>query len=557
MSSDLNPHILRYMDMVVSGEIVSCEDQKLLVEYVRRCFMTEDLYTDDEQVEKYLGLAKYFPFDRVFEWQAFCIALHDCTYRKEDGMPRWPDLLCLIGRGAGKDGFIALESFCLMSPYNGIRSYDVDICANNEDQALRPLRDVIDALETPAHQKKLRRFFYWNKEEVISLRTKSVLKGRTNSPKGKDGLRSGVVIFNEIHQYQDYANINVFTTGLGKKKHPRRSYMTTNGDVREGPLDDLLEKADGILRGGEPDGGLLPFICRLDSKEEVHNPENWAKANPSLPYLPNLREEIRKEYADWKKNPATLPAFMTKRMNLPEGNADVEVTCWENIKATNQPILQDPGRCAVVGIDYTKVTDFASTNLHFRDGDIRYDINHSWLCLRSADIPRFKIPWRQWAEEGHLTLVDDVEIHPDLITDWIAEQAQRYNILKIAVDNFRYALLANSLRKIGFDAKEYKNVKLVRPSDIMKVVPVIDSCFANRYFVWGDNPPLRWAVNNTKLIRSGKTAGSDTGNFVYGKIESKSRKTDPFMALVASMAIEEELGGGYSGTLPDLGVITG
>ncbi len=557
MSSELNPHILRYMDMVESGEIVSCEDQKLLVQYVFRCFETEDLYTDDEQLEKYLGLARYFPFDRVFEWQAFCIALHDCTYRKEDGMPRWPDLLCLIGRGAGKDGFIALESLCLMSPYNGIRSYDVDICANNEDQAMRPLRDVIDALETPAHQKKLRRFFYWNKEEVISLRTKSVLKGRTNSPKGKDGLRSGIVIFNEIHQYQDYANINVFTTGLGKKKHPRRSYMTTNGDVREGPLDDLLEKAEGILRGGEPDGGLLPFICRLDSKEEVHNPENWAKANPSLPYLPNLREEIRKEYADWKKNPATLPAFMTKRMNLPEGNADVEVTCWENIKATNQPIPQDPGRCAVVGIDYTKVTDFASTNLHFRDGDIRYDLNHSWLCLRSADIPRFKIPWRQWAEEGHLTLVDDVEIHPDLITDWIAEQAQRYNILKIAVDNFRYALLANSLRKIGFDAKEYKNVKLVRPSDIMKVVPVIDSCFANRYFVWGDNPPLRWAVNNTKLIRSGKTAGSDTGNFVYGKIESKSRKTDPFMALVASMAIEEELGGGYSGTLPNLGVITG
>ena len=175
MSSELNPHILRYMDMVESGEIVSCEDQKLLVEYVRRCFETEDLYTDDEQLEKYLGLARYFPFDRVFEWQAFCIALHDCTYRKEDGMPRWPDLLCLIGRGAGKDGFIALESLCLMSPYNGIRSYDVDICANNEDQAMRPLRDVIDALETPAHQKYLRRFFYWNKEEVISLRTKSVL----------------------------------------------------------------------------------------------------------------------------------------------------------------------------------------------------------------------------------------------------------------------------------------------------------------------------------------------------------------------------------------------
>ena len=76
------------------------------------------------------------------------------------------------------------------------------------------------------------------------------MKGRTNSPKGKDGLRSGICIFNEIHQYEDYKNINVFTTGLGKKKHPRRSYYTTNGDVRVGPLDDLLESCEQILRGG-------------------------------------------------------------------------------------------------------------------------------------------------------------------------------------------------------------------------------------------------------------------------------------------------------------------
>lgn len=36
----------------------------------------------------------------------------------------------------------------------------------------------------------------------------------------------------------------------------------------------------------------------------------------------------------------------------------------------------------------------------------------------------------------------------------------------------------------------------------------------------------------------------DTGNFVYSKIEAKSRKTDPFMALVASMTVENVLGSG-------------
>lgn len=93
----------------------------------------------------------------------------------------------------------------------------IGYCANNEDQAMRPLKDIIEALEQPHQLKKMKKFFLLNKEEVMNRKTKSMIKGRTNSPKGKDGLRSEIVYFNEIHQYKDYLNINVFTTGLGKR----------------------------------------------------------------------------------------------------------------------------------------------------------------------------------------------------------------------------------------------------------------------------------------------------------------------------------------------------
>ena len=140
-------------------------------------------------------------------------------------------------------------------------------------------------------------------------------------------------------------------------------------------------------------------------------------------------------------------------------------------------------------------------------------------------------------------MVDDVEIHPEIITDYIQAAMMKYCIKGIAIDDFRYALLAAALREIGFDAKVYKNLKLVRPSDIMRVATVIDSCFANDNFIWGDNPVLRWGTNNTKMIPYGRKPGkkddADIGNYVYGKIEAKSRKTDPFMALVASMTIED------------------
>ena len=535
-----------YLRIVEDG--IACEEQKLLAAYVRRCFETEDIYTDEEQLQKYLGLAKYFPFERLFEWEAFCIALHLCTYWRETGRPRWPDLFLLIGRGAGKDGFIALESISLVSPYNPIREYDVDICANAEEQAMRPVNDILSVLEDTRYRSKMKRFFYWTKEKIVGLKYRGTIKGRTNNPKSKDGMRSGIVIFNEIHQYPNYDNIKVFITSLGKKKHPRRLYATTNGDVRDGPLDDLLARSEQILKGDIGDNGLLPFICRLDDKKEADDKTKWVKANPSLPYLPELMEIIEKEYIDWKENPIANADFMTKRMNLPQSDAEVVVTDWENIIATNRPMPDLTGWACTCGIDYASVSDFASVNLHFKDGDTRYDINHSWLCLQSKDLHRLAVPWREWAEFGYITLVDDVEIHPDLIAGWILEQGQRYQIKKLALDNFRYALISNSLNNIGFDAHDRKNIKLIRPSDIMKVQPVIDSAFNNQSFVWGDNPPLRWATNNTKLMRT------NTGNYYYAKIEPKSRKTDPFQALVHSMVIENELDAATS-TFDDIPVI--
>lgn len=303
-------------------------------------------------------------------------------------------------------------------------------------------------------------------------------------------------------------------------------------------MDDLLERAEGILRAGEPDGGLLPFLCRLDGKEEVHDEENWVKANPSLPYRPDLMEEIRKEYREWKQKPGQLTAFMTKRMNLPQSDSDIAVTEWENIEATRRALPDLEGWQCTVGIDFASMRDWASVNLHFKRGEERFDISHSWLCLRNPDLERVKVPWRDWAE---VTPVDDVEIPPELIAEYILQAGQRYVIRKIAFDNYRRATLRRALESIGFDTVERKNIYLVRPGDIMTVQPLIDSCFNRQLFTWGDTPSLRWAANNTKLTRRGKREGIDTGNYYYAKIESKSRKTDPFMALVASMVIEGEI----------------
>lgn len=526
------PEISEYVGLVESGGVPSCVEQHQLVAYLRTTFETEELFFDPEQVGKYMSYQKYFPFD-LFPWEKFVFVLHNCIFRA-DGFPRWQDLFLYMGRGGGKNGYISFEDFCLTTPTNGIRQYHIDICANSEDQARTSFDEIYDVLENPRYTKLLSHNFTWNRQVIRNKKTGSEIRYRTNNAKSKDGLRSGKVDFDEIHAYENWDNLNVFTTGLGKKPCPRITYATTDGDVRDAPLDQLKERAFKILSGELDDNGLLPFVCRLDDDEEVHDESKWAKANPSLPYKPELVQRIRTEYQNYLLEPVKNAAFMTKRMNRPQGVPDIQVTSWENILKTNRPVPDLTGRTCVCGLDFTKTTDFMSACLLFRDGQQYYVIHHSWFCSQSLDRGRIKIPLDEMERRGVLTIVHDVEVSPSLVAEWIRMQRKKYNIVKVAADSYRYSLLRRCLTEIGFDAND-KTVKMVRPSDVMFVQNKIDSAFTHGGIIWGDDPLMRWFTNNVKLVPA------PNNNFKYEKIEGKSRKTDGFMAMVHAFTVEDAI----------------
>lgn len=540
------PEVGNYLREIESGQYRVCREQTALARYVRKCFASENIYTDEQQLANYNKLWKYFPF-QPYPWELFLTALWDCTYWSDTGLPRWKSVFCMVGRGAGKDGYLSYNAMCSVSPYCKTPRYDVDICANLEEQAIRPLEDLVDVLETPGQRDKLDRHFYHTKQKVQGRRNRGSVRGRTNNPKSRDGMRTGKAIFNEVHQYQSYSNIKVFITGQGKVAHPRVGYFTSNGEISDGPLDDLLAQGRRILLEQEPDHGLLPFICALENKSQVHDPLNWYMANPSLQFNPSLYQETDDEYHDWLAHPERNPDFLTKRMGLRVQAEEIAVTDYENILATKQEHPSGYGWDAlhglpcVAGLDYAELSDWAAVNLHFRSGNLRFDINHAWVCAQSKTLSRVKAPWRDWAERGLLTVVDDVSIHPDLLAGYIQRAAGKYIILGLAMDNFRWTAVSESMKQIGFDPRDKSRLKLVRPSDIMQVEPVIQDCFTRQLFRWGDNPVLRWSVNNTKRVRSSRASGSDTGNFYFAKIEAKSRKNDPFMALVHSMILEPVL----------------
>ena len=422
----------------------------------------------------------------------------------------------------------------------------------SEKQAKASWEDVYNVLES--HKQKMKRHFNWTKEEIINTDTNSSFRFNTSSPKTKDGSRPGKVDFDEYHAYESYRLIDVAVTGLGKKPLPRRTIITTDGDNRDGPLDDLKEKCFAILNGEQPDNGTLPFMCRLDSDEEINNKDNWEKANPSLPYLPDLRQELELEYFDYRLNPAANISFASKRMNRPPKTRINEVAKWELIEATNIPIdeIAIRGRPCVAGIDYMKTTDFLGAGLLWRVNGIDYWFSHTWICSESADLGRIKAPLREWESRGLVTFVDAAEIPPELPCIWLENEARKRGcqILMVAIDDYRYQLLSDALMRINFSAdKGYENVFRVRPRDEMLRIPTITSGFVNKRFAWGDSPVMRWCCNNSMTVTS------KSGNLTYGKIEPKSRKTDTFKAFVAAECASDVLTvSATSKPLPSAGV---
>ncbi len=534
-----------YISLVESAPELVCNEQILLCRLVRKIFESEDIYVDDNQLQTYLGYQKYFPF-RLLPWETFIFALHNCTYRA-DGNPRFPILLCEVGRGAGKNGYVSFESFCYISPGNGIREYHVDIFATAEDQAKTSFVDVYNILQ--ANEKKLSRFFSWNKEVITCTKTLSQLRFRTSSAKTKDGGRPGAVIFDEYHAYENPKLPNVAITGLGKKKHPRQTIITTDGDVRGGELDKLLERSMRILNGEIPDNGLLPFICRLNNIEQIRDKSKWQLANPTLRYVGEseyantLFSEIELEYGEYLYDPISNSAFATKRMNIPQGNKEIEVTDFENLKIASRAMPDIHNRVCVMGMDFASTQDFVTAGLLFLIDGIEYWMQHTWICKQSKDLSRIRFPYMQAVEKGEATIVDAVEIDPELPAMWILEMKSKYNLTIIygAIDHFRYTIVGKALTAAGFvpEARALGeitgNLKRIRPSDIMAIAPSLCLEFAKHEIAWGDSMMMRWFTNNAKKVIDKK------GNVTFEKIEPKSRKTDGFMALVAARTVRDKI----------------
>lgn len=528
-----------YASDILTGKIPAGHRLKKAMTYILNKLDDTDIFIDIEKTTKAKELIEEHFEVQLLPWQLFVLALIHCFYVSVDRVV-FRKFILIIGRGNGKNGFIAMISWYFTTPAHGIKRYNVDIVANSLDQSATSFVDIYEMLDD--NWSKLKRYFYKTKKMIKNLRTLSVIRFHAANAKTKEGGRTACLILDEINMYEDDRVVKAFEGGLGKKQHSRIFEISTEGDHRDGYMDDERRHADRVLDGLIEDSSLCPLFWEIDEEEQAMEPDLWVMANPSLPYFPNLRIEMMENFNEMPESSSTETMFFTKRMNFPKRDRELIVASREEILAANRPLPDLKGESCVAGIDYAQLSDMASIGLYFKKDGKRYWIQHSWFCKNSADWNRVKKTDKMesdWSDQ--VTVVDDVEISPFLLSEWLSEQMELYRIEKIAIDKARLALIRTALENIGFyidKDREKSQVVFVRRFDLVEVGPVIESLFRTGSLIWGENNHfMNWNTNNTGR-RQDK---SKDGNYLYFKIEARSRKNDAFMALVHAATLDAEL----------------
>lgn len=548
------------MKMIICNEINEyikwCEEnpdkvnnkRKLLIEnIVKPILERNDIFFDSETYYKCISFCERWYY-KLFPYQKFFYAF---VFMYKDDIPVFRTFVMLMGRGGGKDGLMAPLLNFLQTPLYGVKNYHIDIVATAEQQSKDTFLVVYEMIKENIIRMKNK--FYISLEVVINLATRSRLRYNTSNAKTKDGKKSGAILFNEYHGYETDDQIKVFQSQLGKIKHPRIFIITTQGNVRDGPLDELINVCDSVLNGESNELRYFPFLCELDDISEVDDPEKWIKANPSLPYMPVLKDNMMVDYLEMKKFPSKRPEFVTKRMNLPERNEDETITSWENImKASFKDIKNKIERdipeldrmSAICGIDFASLNDFATAGFLFKINGEYIWKHKTWICSNGKFFDNIKFPFKRKGQEGFtdFEVVNTSTIDEKELVGWVIGNMAKYNIKKIVMDNYKYKLIKKTFIDMGIDDVETKEnpyglIRMIRyPASIAAIVaPRIEVAFVNEKINIGNSAIMRWAVNNTCVTNK------KDGNKSYEKIEPKLRKNDPFMAFVCAMSSQELL----------------
>lgn len=194
--------------------------------------------------------------------------------------------------------------------------------------------------------------------------------------------------------------------------------ISSEGTVRNGAGDTIKMELMEMLKGEYDNPHTSIWWYKLDSVDEVANPEMWIKANPNLGKTVTY-ETYQLDVERAEKAPATRNDILAKRFGIPMEGYTYYFTYDETLPHPRQDFWQMP--CAL-GADLSQGDDFCSFTFMFPLTRGRFGIKtRNYISeLTMSKLPsamRFK--YEEFMREGSLivlpgTVLDMMEVYDDL-----------------------------------------------------------------------------------------------------------------------------------------------
>lgn len=137
--------------------------------------------------------------------------------------------------------------------------------------------------------------------------------------------------------------------------------ISSEGTSRNGPGDTIKMELASILKGDYPNPHVSIWWYKLDSIDEVNNPEMWPKANPNIGKTVTY-ETYQLDVDRAEKNPAVRNDILAKRFGIPMEGYTYYFTYEETLPHRKKDFWKLP--CSL-GADLSQGNDFCSFTFLF------------------------------------------------------------------------------------------------------------------------------------------------------------------------------------------------
>ena len=558
-----------YVDNVLSGRIRACEKVRMACQRFRNdlersatdpgwpwVFDEHKAARPTDFMERFLVPTKG-DYDRMelMGWQCFVEANIYGWVDRVTGLRRFRENLIVVGTGNGKSTIMAGNATFLACK-DGERGADIYLLANSKDQAGVVFRECSGQIKaSPALARRFRPL----RDGIYYDKMNATIRHRSSDSKRLDGLNPHGAIFDEIHEYRDFKLINVIKMKNVKRKQPVIIYITTMGDVIDGPLAYYYDLFTDAMSGKllpEVGDRMFAFIAELDPEDDIEDTSCWIKANPGLGTVLQLDDLIR-EWNRVKLIPSERANFICKQLNIMVNADDMAFVQPEVLKRNQDSYPEESleGRRCYGGFDLSNREDFTGAALEFPLDDGRIFVKlHSWVPQRKVDLDQEKIDYYGLQMKGYLTIVPGEYVQQEDIHAWFVEQSKKYEIVTIGYDPANATRLRQMLEVGGKDYQAF-DMQVVRQGPITLNDPMKDikELLLAGQVVSNNDPMLAWYTDNVRI--SGERRHLDKENWMPTK-RNKYRKIDGFMAWLDAHCIRmQKQPAGQEYTPPNIRVV--